>query len=341
MGSDAIALPLLDWLAGEGSVLVQMVAIYTQPDRAIGRGQKVQANAIKTWALGRGIPVFQPEKLTDETRAELASLNADVSLVMAYGHLLKDAFIATPRLGTLNLHASILPKYRGASPIQTAVANGEKETGVSLMRIVRKLDAGPVADGERVAIERRDTALEIEAKLAAACVRLLKRTLPKLMDDTLMFVEQEEARATFCRKLAKEDGALDFNQPAAAIAARVNGLFPWPACSVEITGQPVKLGLAEVAVSGAGSAGGAPASNAENRLAAGAPGEVLGEDAEGLLVATGEGIVRLLKLQRPGGKMLGAGEFLRGFPITSGTRIESRPLPVLVSSQPFPYRRKG
>jgi methionyl-tRNA formyltransferase len=326
MGSDAIAVPLLDWLAGEGSAWATVIAVYTQPDRAVGRGQKVQANAIKTWALARGLPVFQPEKLTEETRAELAGMNADVSLVMAYGHILKDAFIATPRLVTLNLHASLLPKYRGASPIQTAVANGERETGVSLMRIVRKLDAGPVADVERVAIEARDTALEIEAKLAAACVPLVKRALPKLAAGELVFVEQDEARATFCRKLAKEDGVLDFAQSAAVVAARVNGLFPWPACSVEINGQLVKLGLAEVAENG-------------SRPADGAPGEILGADTEGLLVAASDGVVRLLRLQRPGGKMLSAAEFLRGFPVACGTRIESRALPVLVGAQPFPYKK--
>jgi methionyl-tRNA formyltransferase len=318
MGSDAIALPLLDWLAGEGSGLVTLIAVYTQPDRAVGRGQKIQANAIKTWALARGLPVYQPEKLTDETRAELASLQADVSLVMAYGHILRDAFIATPRLGTLNLHASILPKYRGASPIQTAIANGEKETGVSLMRIVRKLDAGPVADVERVSIERHDTALEIEGKLSAACVPLLARTLPRLIDGSLVFTPQDDAQATFCRKLAKEDCVLDFNQPAAVIAARINGLFPWPACSVVINGQSVKLGLAETAdVSFGGDAG-----------------AVVGVDTDGLLVKTGEGVVRLRKLQRPGGKMLPASEFLRGFPVAAGTVLPSRPLAPLVAAQP-------
>ena len=325
MGSDGIALPLLEWLAGEGSAWATVIAVYTQPDRAVGRGQKVQANAIKAWALGRGLPVFQPEKLTEETRAELASLNADVSLVMAYGHILREAFIATPRLGTLNLHASILPAYRGASPIQTAIANGEKETGVSLMRIVRKLDAGPVADVERVAIGARDTALEIETKLAAAGVPLLARTLPKLGEGSLAFIAQDEARATFCRKLAKEDGRLDFHQPAAVIAARVNGLFPWPACSVEINGQVVKLGLAEVAD--------------ESLPAAGAPGEIIGADTEGLLVAAGDGVVRLLRLQRPGGKMLAASEFLRGFPLEKGIVLRSTSQAVLVAKEPFPHRR--
>jgi methionyl-tRNA formyltransferase len=294
--------------------------VYTQPDRPVGRGQKVQPNAIKTWALARGLPVFQPEKLTEETRVELASLAADVSLVMAYGHILRDAFIATPRLGTLNLHASILPRYRGASPIQTAVANGEKETGVTLMRIVRKLDAGPVADVERVLIAPHDTALEIEGKLSAACVPLLVRTFPKLIEGSLIFVEQDEASATFCRRLAKEDGSLDFAQSAVALAARVNGLFPWPTCSVEIAGQPVKFGLADVASS-------------ENR--GGTAGEVLGVDAHGLLIATSKGVLRVLRLQRPGGKMLAAAEFLRGFPIPSGTLLPSRSMPALVAPQPF------
>jgi methionyl-tRNA formyltransferase len=326
MGSDAIALPLLDWLASEGAAHAQVVAVYTQPDRPVGRGQKVQANAIKTWALSRGLPVFQPEKLTEETRAALASLGADVSLVMAYGHILKDAFIATPRMGTLNLHASILPKYRGASPIQTAVASGETETGVTLMRIVRRLDAGPVAEVERVPIAPLDTALEIEGKLSAACVPLLERTLPKLAEGSLVFVEQDEARATFCRRLAKEDGALDFAQPAAVLAARVNGLFPWPACSVVIAGETVKWGLATVAKDAKGG---------------GVAGEVLGADDDGLRVATGEGVLCVRRLQRPGGKMLAAAEFLRGFPIATGTVLPSRPLPALVAAQPFPYVKKG
>ena len=151
MGSDAIALPMLDWLRGEGATVAQIVAVFTQPDRPVGRGQKVVANGIKQWALSHDLPVHQPEKLTEDVRAELAALLPDVALVMAYGHILREAFITTPRLGTLNLHASLLPRFRGASPIQCAVASGAAETGVALMRIVRELDAGPVADVETVA----------------------------------------------------------------------------------------------------------------------------------------------------------------------------------------------
>jgi methionyl-tRNA formyltransferase len=329
LGSDPIALPLLDWLAGEGSAVAQVVAVFTQPDRPVGRGQKITANGIKTWALARGLPVYQPEKITDDVRAQLAGLNGDVSLVMAYGHILKQDFIDTPRLGTLNLHASLLPKYRGASPIQTSIANGESETGVSLMRIVRQLDAGPVADVERVTIDARDTALEIEGKLASACVPLLARALPRLATGELVFVEQAHAAATFCRRLVKDDGRLDFAVPAADLAARINGLFPWPACSVEVDGHPVKIGLAD-----------APATlTVCNSISDKPAGTVLGNDDGGMLVATGRGVLRCLRLQKPGGRMLPAPEFLRGSPVAAGTLLPSRPLPPLVANVPFPYKR--
>jgi methionyl-tRNA formyltransferase len=307
-GSDAIALPLLDQLAGEGSALAQVVAVFTQPDRPAGRGQKTESNAIKRWALARNLPVFQPEKPDEAARTQLAALKADVGLVMAYGHLLRDDFIATPRFGLLNLHTSLLPKYRGASPIQTAIVCGERETGVTLMRIIRKLDAGPIADAERISILARDTAADIETKLAAACWPLVARTLPKLGGETLALTPQDETQATYCRRLTKDDGGLDFAASAAVLAARINGLFPWPGCAVEISGQPVKLGLADF----------------EAVFASAGAGTVLGADAESLRIATDKGVLRLLRLQRPGGKMLAAPEFLRGFPIAPGTVLASR-----------------
>jgi methionyl-tRNA formyltransferase len=326
LGSDAISLPLLDWLVGpEGSALVELTAIYTQPDRPVGRGQKIQANAIKQWALARGLPVHQPEKLTPEVLADYAVSGPELALVMAYGHILRDDFIATPRLGTYNFHASLLPKYRGASPIQTSVANGEAETGVSFMRIVRRLDAGPVADREAVRIETLDTALEVEQKLAAACAPLLARVLPRLLAGELEFVEQNDAEATFCRKLTKDDAALDFAAPAEVLAARINGLNPWPAAQVEWGGRPLKFGLADV-VPGVGAV---------------APGEVAGADGEGLLIGTAAGLLRVRRLQKPGGRMLPAAEFLRGSPIASGTVFASRPMAALVDAKPFPVAKKA
>jgi methionyl-tRNA formyltransferase len=342
LGSDPIALPLLDWLAAEGRGLAKVVAVFTQPDRPVGRGQKIQPNAIKAWALDHNLPVYQPEKLTADVQTQLAALAPDVSLVMAYGQILREDFIAAAHFGTFNLHTSLLPKYRGASPIQTAVACGEHETGVSFMRIVRELDAGPVADRERVAIAPHDTALDVEAKLAAASVTLLARALPRLAAGTLAFAEQDHAVATFCRRLTKDDGALDFSAPATVLAARINGLFPWPACATEVAGQPVKLGLAdtvaEVAAIVAPVADRGSGNPARPLNAAAAPGTVLGADGEGLLVATGAGVLRVRRLQRPGGKMLPAAEFLRGFPIAAGTLLASRPLPELVAREPFRRR---
>jgi methionyl-tRNA formyltransferase len=331
MGSDAIALPALDWLArstGSGQAeggLAEVVAVFTQPDRAAGRGQKVQPNAIKQWAAGRGLPVLQPEKVGEAERQQLAIFSPDLILVMAYGHILRQEVIDTPALGTLNLHTSVLPAYRGASPIQAAIADGEISTGVTLMRMVRELDAGPVADVERVVIGPLDTAAEVEAKLAKACVPLLARCLPLITAGLQVFTPQDASRATFCRRLEKADGVLDFTRTAAVLAARINALNPWPGCAMEINGQVVKAGLADEC-------------QLLNDTAAGA-GTVLGADADGLLIRTGQGILRLRRLQRPGGRMLPATEFLRGFPVAAGTRLASTPMPPLVDNRPFPSRK--
>ncbi len=329
MGSDAIALPALDWLAGSG--LAQVVAVFTQPDRAAGRGQKVQLNAIKHWAQARGLPVLQPAKVGAAEQQQLSALQPDFTLVMAYGHILKQDVIDTPRLGTLNLHTSILPKYRGASPIQTATASGDRETGVTLMKMVLALDAGPLAGVERVLIGPLDTAAEVEARLAQACVPLLASCLPAIAAGTQNFTPQNESDATFCRRLVKEDGVLDFTAPASVLAARINGLNPWPGCSVVVNGQPVKIGLADTV-----------ADDGECniiRYKGSSPGTVLGPDADGLLVATGRGTLRLRLLQRPGGKLLPAAEFLRGFPIAPGTVLPSAPMPDLTARAPFPRRK--
>jgi methionyl-tRNA formyltransferase len=178
-----------------------------------------------------------------------------------------------------------------------------------------------VADVERVPISPRDTATEIESALAAACVPLLARALPKLRDGSLEFVPQDEAAASYCRRLSKEDGALDFSQSAAVLAARINGLHPWPGCSVEMGGQIVKFGLAEEAEA-------APMANRAGEAALN-PGQIAGSDAAGLLIRTGNGVLRVRRLQRPGGRMLEATDFLRGFPLAPGSQLPSRPMPVL------------
>jgi len=319
MGSDAVALPLLDWLAGEGSAAARLVAVVTGPDRESGRGQSVRPNAVKAWAGARPIEVLQPERLDAAALAELSRLRPDVALVVAYGHILRDEFISAPRLGTLNLHASILPSYRGASPIQASIASGDRQTGLSLMRIVRELDAGPVGGVERVAISPLDTCPDVEARLAAAAVPLVARTLPLLARGELVFHAQDGARASYCRRLDKADGVLDFSAGAAALAARVNALHPWPSAAVDVAGTPVKLGLADALV----------------QPHALAPGTVMGADPSGLLVAAGSGVLRLRRLQRPGGRMLDAAEFLRGFAIPSGSLLPSGPMAPLVAAAPF------
>jgi methionyl-tRNA formyltransferase len=319
MGSDAIAVPVLDWLEGAGASVARIAAVVTGPDRPSGRGQAVRPNGVKAWAAGRPLRVLQPERLDAAVLAELAALRPDVALVAAFGHILRDELIAVPRLGTLNLHASLLPRYRGASPIQAAISSGDRETGMTLMRIVRELDAGPLGGSERVAISPLDTASDVEAMLAAAAVALVARALPLLGRGELEFRPQDGALASYCRRLDKADGVLDFAAPAAALSARVNGLNPWPSVAVRVGAVPVKVGLADTVAAG-------PAA---------APGAVVGSDARGLLVSTGSGVLRLLRLQRPGGRMLGAPEFLRGFPIAAGTVLPSAPMPALVSDTPF------
>ena len=321
LGSDALALPVLDSIADGPATPATVVGVYTQPDRPHGRGQRVEPGAIKQWAERRGIPIFQPERLSaDDATGVRERLRADVALVMAYGLLLKDDMLSAPRLGTFNVHTSILPRFRGASPVATAVASGLTETGVSFMRLVRKLDAGPVADCERVPVGPRDTAADVTIKLGAAAVPLVTRSLRGLESGTLELREQDESAATYCRRLSKADGMLDFLRPARELAARINGLFPWPGCSVVIGDALVKLGLAE----------------SEGETAAAIPGAVLGSGRDAVQVATGTGVLRLLRLQRPGGRMLPASEFLRGFAIPDGTLLPSAPMPPLESSQPFP-----
>jgi len=319
MGSDTVALPLLDWLAGEGSGAARLVGIFTGPDRPSGRGQTIGPNAVRAWADGRPTQVLQPERLGASELAALIALRPDVALVVAYGQILKDEFISAPRLGTLNLHASLLPLYRGASPIQAAIASGDRATGMTLMRIIRELDAGPVAGEERVPIAALDTAAETGAALARAAVPLVARSLPLLARGELPFRAQDPARASFCRRLGRADGVLDFAVGAPALAARINALHPWPSVALEIGGATVKLGLAD----------------ALDGRPAGAPGAVLGSDADGLLVATASGVLRIRRLQRPGGRMLGAREFVRGYPVPTGTLLPSRPMPALVAASPF------
>lgn len=323
MGSDPIALPGLDFLADEALDRVEIAGVLTQPDRPAGRGRKLKANEIKQWAVARGVEVRQPERPGREEVAWLRQVGCELVLVMAYGHILRRAFLEFPPLGTYNLHASLLPGYRGASPIQSALAEGEKEMGVTLMRMVRRMDAGPIVDQEAFPVARRETGQTATAKIAAACVPLLSRNLDALLRGQVSLREQDEEAVNYTRKLEKNDGALNFSAPAATLARRINALYPWPGGFVEHREQRVKIGLADWGDEAAG----------------GEPGTVVRADESGLEVACGSGRLSMLVLQRPGGRLLPAGEFLRGLPIPVGTRFSSSPMPSLVSERPFPFRR--
>ncbi len=322
MGSDPIALPMLAFLAdsGGGREQAELVGVFTQPDRAKGRGKAVQPNVIKTWARALGVPVLQPEKPDAETVEWLRAQQVDLVIVMAYGHLLRKALLAAPRYGTVNFHASLLPRYRGASPIETAIAEGEPETGVSLMRIVPKMDAGPVADTARVPITQQDNGDTLRHKLSEGCVTLLSRNLHALLTGTLEFTPQNEREVSYCRRLIKRDGALDFALPARTLADRIRAFRTWPGSHFEHEGNPIKVGNATWVPDG---------------ISDGQPGEVLDASASGVVVNTASGSLVLTELQRPGGKMLPAKDFLNGYPLPGGTVLPSLPNQPLVSDRPF------
>lgn len=318
MGSDPIALPMLEALAALPSG-PEMVALYTQPDRPSGRGQQVRPNPIKQWAADRGVEILQPDQLTDREKRRLDELRPDLILVMAYGHLLRQGWLDTPPLGIYNLHTSLLPACRGASPIQATILEGSSVGGVTLMRMVARLDAGPIVDRETVAVDPLETGASLEGKLAGACVPLILRNVAQLETGKVSLVPQDDSRATFTRRLRKTDGVLDFAAPADVLARRINGLHPWPGVVIALRGVPIRCGLADWVAD----AGRAP------------PGGVLGFDDEGMRVATGNGILRIRRLQRPGGRMLAATDFSRGFSVPVGTVLESQPMPVLVGNQPL------
>lgn len=306
-GSDAICLPVLQYLhalKGDGIVLR---AVVSQPDRPSGRGKKMQANPVAAWANSEGIELLQPEVPGEALASWIEAEGIALSLVMAYGHFLPASLRKATPVQMVNFHGSILPALRGASPVETALANGATQTGVSLMEIVREMDAGGVADLECVNIEETDTAISLRVKIGLAVVPLLERNLMALISGTANFEAQDTALVTYCRKITKDDGALNFQQSARAMDCRLRAFSPWPGGYFDYANTRIKVGRVEVVDSD---------STTE-------PGTVLSADAEGLKVATAEGVLVLLELQRPGGRMLPVDAFLRGFPIEVGACLPS------------------
>ena len=300
-GSPAFAVPSLRAVAANTT----LVAVVSQPDRPAGRGQERSAPAVKVAAAALGVPVIQPEKVrTPEVQAELAAFAADVFIVVAYGRILPQALLDLPRLGAWNVHASLLPRLRGAAPIQWSLIRGDSETGVAIMRMEAGLDTGPVAAMRALPIADDDTAGTLSDKLAELGAALLAETLPVIAGGRVALTPQDHARATLAPMLTKADGRLTFDRPARIVSAHARGVDPWPGASALLEGEPLKLfGPRVVAADGA----------------AGRPGEVLGVRPEGLAVACADGAVAFAELQRAGGKRLAAAAFLTGHRIPAGT----------------------
>jgi len=305
-GSDMICLPVLNYLVGAGSKQCTLRAVVSQPDRRQGRGKKLQPNPVAAWAMEHGVPLLQPEKpdagLVDWIQSEAIV----VAFVMAYGHFLKRNLREAPLGGMVNFHGSILPKYRGASPVETAIAMGEQETGVALMRVVKEMDAGGVADIEAVDIEPANTGPEVRLKIGDAVVPLIARNLAKALSGSLNFKPQDADSATHCRKLSKEDGALDFGISAQAIYDKLRAFSPWPGGYFDHGEVRIKVGRVSVD---------------QNTVAFNA-GTVVAVD-EALSVATKAGTISFHELQRPGGRLLPVADFVRGYPIVVGETIAS------------------
>ena len=286
----------------------QVAAVMTRPDRPQGRGLKLTPSAVKSLALERGLALFQPATLNDEhAREALAGFALDVLVVAAYGLILPRAVLDGPPHGGINLHASLLPRWRGAAPIQRALLEGDAHTGISIMQMDQGLDTGPIISTRTVPIGPRDNAATLTDRLAAAGAEAIVETLARLRrDGRVDAVAQPEAGASYARKITRDDAAIDWRASAFAIDRQVRALDPVPGAVTTLGAKAIKIWLSEPA---------------PGRL--GDPGTVVRADSEALIVACGEGALVVRELQRAGGRRLSAGDFLKGNPIETGTRAGS------------------
>jgi methionyl-tRNA formyltransferase len=300
LGTPDFALPSLDVVAE----IATLVAVVTQPDKPAGRGKKIAAPPVAEAARRLGVSVHQPRTLKDP--AVVAALEAhrpDLLVTVAYGRIIPPAVIALPRLGCINVHPSLLPLYRGASPIQRAVADGVTMTGVTILYLTEDLDAGDVILQREIAIGEAETAGALEARLAQAGADLLREAIAAIEAGTAPRIPQDHARATYVGRLAKEDGLIDWNRPAREIVNIVRAMDPWPSAYTTWRGTLLKVWRARA---GEGTGG---------------PGEVLTAGPETLTVAAGRGAVELLEVQPEGGRRMTVAEFLRGHPLRAGERL--------------------
>lgn len=303
-GSPDFAVPSLAAVVRRHDVAL----VVAQPDRPAGRGQKLQAPAVKEWASAHGLDVVQPQRLKGEDGeaflARVRALSPDAFVVAAYGKILPQALLDVPRLGPFNVHGSLLPRYRGAAPIQWAVINGDAETGVTIMKMEAGLDTGPIVSVRATPIGATETAGQLFERLAHLGAELLVDTLPEVEAGRARFVPQADEQATLAPMLKKEDGHLDFHQPATKVSARARGVDPWPGAFALLSGEPVKLFGPRV------------------EPGAGAPGQVIVADKRGVHVACGEGAVSFAELQMPGRKRLPAEAIVAGRGLSVGLQLQ-------------------
>ncbi|MFC3130780.1 methionyl-tRNA formyltransferase [Coralloluteibacterium stylophorae] len=292
-GTPEFAVPALEacWTRGG-----EVVAVYTQPDRPAGRGRQPTASPVKQLALKHGLPVRQPENLKSAAEQDaLRALAPDVMVVVAYGLILPKAVLAIPRLGCLNVHASLLPRWRGAAPIQRAIEAGDAETGVGLMQMEAGLDTGPVLLEKRIPIAVDDTAGTLHDRLSALGAEVLGDGLTLLRAGMRPAARpQPAAGVTYAHKLDKAEARLDWTQPAAVLARRVRAFHPWPVAEADLGGERIRIHAATVLPGAAGAT----------------PGVLVAAGRDGLDVATGDGVLRILRLQRPGGRPVDARDYL-------------------------------
>jgi methionyl-tRNA formyltransferase len=306
MGTPAFAVPCLEAL----SRVADVVLVVTQPDKPQGRGLALAESPVKQLATQRGFPVFQPERARDgRLRDALLQYAPDLALVVAYGKILPADVLAAPRLGCLNVHGSLLPRYRGAAPIQWAIVHGERETGVCLMQMDVGMDTGPVLERRVLAIGENETGGELFERMSRLSGELVESALPRLVAGELRAEPQPAEGASHAPMIKKEDAALDFSQSAQAVHDRARGFYPWPGAYTALAGRRIKIHVTRLA---------------EREGTLGAPGTVLAADAGGIVVACGAGAVRLLELQLEGKRKMDAGAFLAGHPLEAGQRFAAQ-----------------
>ena len=295
MGTPDIAATCLKKIIADG---FDVVACYTQPDRPKGRGMKMVFSPVKEVAIAHNIPVFQPENFReDETVEQLRELQPDVCAVVAYGRILPQRVLDIPTKGCVNIHASLLPRYRGSAPYQWAVLDGCKETGVTAQHMALKMDAGDIIDVAKTPIGENETAGELLDRLAVLGADLLARVLTRFENDDVAGVPQNEAEVSFAPMLDKSMCPIDWAKSAQQVHDQVRGLHPWPVATAEIGGTKFKIHATRV-VEGSGE-----------------PGQILGLTKTGLRIACGKGAVEIIQLQAEGGKRMAAPDYFRGHPL--------------------------